>query len=345
MQDGAYVNQANSLLTYVAQVDPIWVNFSMSENDVLKYRGQAGRGQIILPKHGEYEVEILLGDGSIYPKRGRIFFADAEYNPQTGTFLVRSTLPNPDGVLRPGQFVRAHVLGAMRPKAILVPQRAVQQGAKGHFVWVVSKENKAEQRPVVVGDWQGNNWFITEGLKGGEVVVVDGGLSLQAGAPVKIKSKASAAEPRTGRRRTESRRRKNRSRQGRQIREGADHVLQVLHRASYLRYGRLANHCDRRTGGDGIPAGRAVPDDHAGHGPGDNHLSRRRLQDRRRLGGGAHRGPDQRRRQHALHDIDQFQHGADDDNRLLHAEHGSRHGTGVGAEPRQPCHAAATRSR
>jgi membrane fusion protein (multidrug efflux system) len=87
------------------------------------------------------------------------------------------------------------VLGAMRPMAILVPQRAVQQGAKGHFVWVVSKENKAEQRPVVVGDWQGNNWFITEGLQGGEVVVVDGGLALQAGAPVKIKTEASAAEP------------------------------------------------------------------------------------------------------------------------------------------------------
>ena len=194
VQDGAYVNQANSLLTYVAQIDPIWVNFSISENDVLKYRGQSGRGQLILPKQGEWEVEILLGDGSIYPKRGRILFTDAEYNPQTGTFLVRSTLPNPEGVLRPGQFVRAHVLGAMRPKGILVPQRAVQQGAKGHFVWVVSKENKAEQRPVVVGDWQGNNWFITEGLIGGEVVVVDGGLSLQAGAPVKIKTEASAAE-------------------------------------------------------------------------------------------------------------------------------------------------------
>ena len=187
IQDGAYVNQANSLLTYVAQVDPIWVNFSVSENEMLKYRGEAGRGQIILPKDGDYEVEVVLADGSIFPKRGRLTFADAEYNSQTGTFLVRASLPNPGGVLRPGQFVRAHLFGAMRPKAMLVPQRAVQQGAKGHFVWVVSKEGKAESRPVVVGDWQGNNWFITEGLKGGEVVVVDGGLSLQAGAPVKIK--------------------------------------------------------------------------------------------------------------------------------------------------------------
>jgi membrane fusion protein, multidrug efflux system len=195
VQDGAYVNQANNLLTYVAQVDPIWVNFSMSENDVLKYRGQAGRGQLIVPKQGAWEVEVLLGDGSIYPHKGRITFADAEYNPQTGTFLVRSTMPNPQGVLRPGQFVRAHVLGAMRPKGILVPQRAVQQGSKGHFVWVVSKESKAEQRPVKVGDWMGNNWFITEGLIAGDQVVVDGGLALRPGEPVKIKTQASTAEP------------------------------------------------------------------------------------------------------------------------------------------------------
>jgi membrane fusion protein, multidrug efflux system len=194
IQDGAYVNQANSLLTYVAQVDPIWVNFSISENELLKYRGEAGRGQVILPKGGDFEVEVVLADDSIFPKRGRLTFADAEYNSQTGTFLVRASFPNPGGVLRPGQFVRTHLLGAMRPKAILVPQRAVQQGAKGHFVWVVSKDGKAESRPVVVGDWQGNNWFITEGLKSGEIVVVDGGLALRPGEPVKIKTEASAAE-------------------------------------------------------------------------------------------------------------------------------------------------------
>jgi len=187
IQDGAYVSQANSLLTYVAQTNPIWVNFSISENDVLKYRGQAEKGQLIVPKEGAYGVEVVLGDGSIYPHKGRVTFADAEYNTQTGTFLIRATLPNPKDVLRPGQFVRAHLLGAIRPKAILVPQRAVQQGSKGHFVWVVTKEAKAESRPVVVGEWQGNDWFITEGLKTGDQVVVDGGLALQPGAPVTIK--------------------------------------------------------------------------------------------------------------------------------------------------------------
>ena len=192
IQDGAYVSQANSLLTYVAQTDPMWVNFSISENDVLKYRGQAAKGQLIVPKEGAYGVEVLLGDGSMYPYKGRITFADAEYNTQTGTFLVRATIPNPKDLLRPGQFVRAHLLGAIRPKAILVPLRAVQQGSKGHFVWVVGKDGKAESRPVVVGDWQGNNWFITEGLLAGDQVVVDGGLTLQPGAAVTIKAQASA---------------------------------------------------------------------------------------------------------------------------------------------------------
>ena len=194
VQDGSYLNQANSLLTYVSQIDPIWVNFSLSENDVLKYRGEAGRGQLVLPKGGAYEVEVELGDGSIFPERGRITFADAEYNQQTGTFLVRATFPNPGGVLRPGQFVRAHVLGAMRPKAILVPQRAVQQGGKGHFIWVVNKEGKAEQRPIIVGDWMANDWFINEGLIAGDQVVVDGGLSLRPGAPVTVKAQVSTVK-------------------------------------------------------------------------------------------------------------------------------------------------------
>ena len=196
VQEGAYVNQANSLLTYVAQTDPMWVNFSISENEVLKFRGEAARGQVVLPKDRAYEVEIVLADGTKFPKRGLITFADAEFNQQTGTFLVRSTFPNPDAMamLRPGQFVRAYLLGAKRPGAILVPQRAVQQGAKGHFVWVVTKENKAESRPVVVGDWMGNDWFISEGLVAGEQVVVDGGLALRPGEPVAIKAQASGTE-------------------------------------------------------------------------------------------------------------------------------------------------------
>lgn len=188
VQDGQYVTGTgeNSQLTYVAQIDPIWVNFSISENDMLKTRTEQAAGLLRVPANDEWEVDVVLADGSVFPKRGRITFANADYNTQTGTFLVRATIPNPGGVLRPGQFVRVRILGAVRPNAILVPQEAVLQGAKGHFVVVVDKENKAEVRGVEVGPWHGNDWFITRGLAPGDTVVIDGMVKLSPGAPVKI---------------------------------------------------------------------------------------------------------------------------------------------------------------
>jgi membrane fusion protein (multidrug efflux system) len=182
----------NSLLTYVMRVDPIWVTFSISENDMLKYKDETDTGKVREP--GEFVVELVLADGSVYPKRGRITFADAEFSQQTGTFLLRATLPNPNKTLRPGQFVRARVIGMVRPGAITVPQRAVQQGAKGHFVWTIDSKGKAEPRPVTVGDWIGNDWFISAGLRAGDTVVVDGGLTLAAGDPVTVKTWLPSAE-------------------------------------------------------------------------------------------------------------------------------------------------------
>ncbi len=200
VQEGSYINAMNSLLTYVVQIDPIWVTFSVSENDMLKYAAQTDTGEIVRPKEDNYVVEIVLADGSVYPKRGHITFADAEFSQQTGTFLLRATLPNPKGALRAGQFVRARILGMVRPNAITVPQRAVQQGAKGHFVWAVDSAGKAEPRPVTVGDWIGNEWFIAAGLRAGDTVIVEGGLTLAPGDPVKVKTwlpgVASGAPPR-----------------------------------------------------------------------------------------------------------------------------------------------------
>ena len=143
-----------------------------------RIRKQVQQGQIRLPENNQFVVEIELVDGTLFPYKGRITFADPSYNSQTGTFLIRASVDNPKGVLRPNQYVRTRLSGAIRPNAILVPQRAVQQGAKGHFVWVVNKDQKAELRPVVVGDWYGDSWFIAQGLAAGERVVVDGALRL-----------------------------------------------------------------------------------------------------------------------------------------------------------------------
>jgi membrane fusion protein (multidrug efflux system) len=195
MQDGAYVNLLNSHLTTVSTLSPMWVNFSISEQWIQSMRNEIARKTLVPPPDEAYEVEILQVDGSLFPQKGRITFKSPIYNPTTGTFLIRVTLDNPAGVLRPNQYVQARVKGAVRPGAILVPQRAVQQGAKGHFVWVVSKDNKAENRPVAVGEWNGDDWFINEGLKVGEDVVVDGGLTLQPGAAVSAKPWSAGSAP------------------------------------------------------------------------------------------------------------------------------------------------------
>lgn len=187
VQDGAYISSANSLLTYVARLDPMRVNFSLSENESLRLRDEMNKGLLHGSPRDDYEVELVLADGSVFPAHGRITFADASFSQETGTFLLRAELPNPQGTLRPGQFVRVNVIGFSRPNAIIVPQRAVQQGPRGAYVWVADKENKAQQRPVTAGDWMGDQWLVSEGLKDGERVVVDGFLRLGPGLPVKVK--------------------------------------------------------------------------------------------------------------------------------------------------------------
>ena len=198
VQDGAYVSTGNSLLTTVEQVDPIWINFTLSENEILTLRSERERGQLRTPERGSYEIEAVLADGTVFGHTGRITFANASYNQQTGTFLIRATFPNPDALLRPGQFIRVRAKGAVRPNAILVPQQAVLNGAQGHFVWIVDKEGKAQVRPVQVGPWYKDEWFIVGGLTAGETVAVDGVIKLAPGVPVKAvpaAAKQAEAEP------------------------------------------------------------------------------------------------------------------------------------------------------
>lgn len=195
--DGTYISPQNSLLTNVAVLSPMWVNFSISENEQQNLNEQVRKGLLREPPGRNYTIEVILVDGSIFPHTGRITFAESSFNAQTGTYLIRASVENPKGVLRPNQYVRAKMKGAVRPNAILVPQRAVQQSAKGHFVWVVGPDEKAEARPVAVGDWNGDEWFISEGLKAGERVVVDGGLMLAPGTPLAIVQQAQGAAQQT----------------------------------------------------------------------------------------------------------------------------------------------------
>ena len=144
-------------------------------------------GQVVGPENDNYAVELVLADGKVYPEVGRINFADPSFSEDTGSFLVRAVLPNRNRELRPGMFVTANVKGAVRPDAIVIPQLAVQQGPKGHLVYVVNQSGAAEVRPVVVGDYSGDkDIVIAAGLKAGDRVVVEGMLKVVPGQPVQI---------------------------------------------------------------------------------------------------------------------------------------------------------------
>lgn len=205
-RQGAFINamSESAQLTYVAAVDPIWVIFSISQNQMAQWRDQISSGMVVPPEGNRFEVELIMPDGSRYAQTGRIDFADPSFSQDTGSFLVRAVLPNPERQLRPGMFVTADLKGAMRPAAIVVPQLAVQQGSKGHVVYVVNKDNVAEVRPVVVGDYQGDeDIVVVSGLQAGDRVVTDGMLKVVPGQPVKLGGQApataeAAAEPGDG---------------------------------------------------------------------------------------------------------------------------------------------------
>jgi len=185
--EGSYLSPGEGgLLTYVDQIDPIWVIFSVSENQMLKYRSEIERGLLKFPPLNLFEVQITLANGTLFPHVGHIDFSEPSFSEETGTFLVRTQFINPEGALRPGQFVRVQLKGAVRPNSVLVPQRSVLQGAKSHYVWVINKEGKVDRRDVEVGDWQGDGWFINHGLVAGERVVVDGAVRLSPEAAIKV---------------------------------------------------------------------------------------------------------------------------------------------------------------
>ncbi|MCX8026926.1 MAG: efflux RND transporter periplasmic adaptor subunit [Thermodesulfovibrionales bacterium] len=184
-QEGSYISATDNLLTTVSQLDPIYINFSVSEYDMLRLNDDIKSGSIVFPKRDKVFVEIKLADGKIFPYKGNVNFAEPSYNTETGTFMVRAEVKNPKGDLRPGQFVRVKILGVYKPNSIIVPQRAVLQTAQGNIVFVVDGQSKAQVRPVRTGELIGDKWLIKEGLRGGDKVVVDGVIKLSPGIPVK----------------------------------------------------------------------------------------------------------------------------------------------------------------
>lgn len=192
--EGSLATANDTLLTTISQIDPIWIVFNVSENEQLRLNRAMADGQLELPKDNAYDVTVQLSDGSAFPRRGRINFADTRVNPTTGTYEMRAEIPNGDGALKPGQFVRVILQGAKRVNVLAVPQVAVLDGPQGKFVYVAGKDKDgkdvAAPRPIVVGDWVGangsNEWVIESGLKAGDPVIVNGVARLMGGGPIKI---------------------------------------------------------------------------------------------------------------------------------------------------------------
>jgi membrane fusion protein (multidrug efflux system) len=177
---------ADSLLTTISQVDPIWVRFSLSESDLAKLP------QRRLVRGAPVDVRLTLPDGTRYPGKGRLNFAATQIDLRLGTQQLRAEFDNPKVQLLPGQFARVQLVAGQRDNVFLVPQAAVMQAEKGYFVFVLDKEGKAAMRPVQVADWIGKDWVITGGLAAGDGVIVDNLLKLRPGSAVSAVAQAEA---------------------------------------------------------------------------------------------------------------------------------------------------------
>jgi membrane fusion protein (multidrug efflux system) len=190
--EGTLVQAQQTLLTSITQIDPIHVIFGIAESEHLKLQKETAEGRLVLPKDNRFDVTVKLADGSFSNAIGKLDFSDVRVNPQTGTSEARAVLPNPNQKLRPGQFVRVMLKGAVYPNALAVPQRAVLEGPKTKIVMTVNPQNMVEPRPVEVGEWAGEDWIVTNGLKPGDRVIVDGIMKARPGAPVRV---AAATPP------------------------------------------------------------------------------------------------------------------------------------------------------
>ena len=180
---GTLVTAGGTTLATVSTVDPVYVQFNMSENEYLRL-AQANQGAI--PSQWGSEVSLVLSNGMAYPGIGKVQQIDRALGQSTGSLLIKAQFNNPQQTLIPGMFGRVTISGGTREDAMLIPQRAVQQVLEKTFVTVVGEENKAVSREVTLGDKVGSYWIVESGLTTEDVVVVEGLTKLQEGAQLNV---------------------------------------------------------------------------------------------------------------------------------------------------------------
>ena len=185
--EGALVGQGEATqLAVVQQIHPMYVNFTQSASDVMRLRQALANGKLQrAPGDEAVAVRLVLDDDSVYPLAGRLLFSDLSVDPSTGQIMLRAEVPNPQGRLLPGLYVRVRLEMAQAANAILLPQQAVTRSNEGDSVKVVGPDGMVSTRAVRVGSAQGNQWLIEDGLKAGELVMVDGFQKLRGPGPVK----------------------------------------------------------------------------------------------------------------------------------------------------------------
>jgi membrane fusion protein (multidrug efflux system) len=174
-------NGEATLLTTVSNVNPMRVYVSISESDYLMYQRLRAGGKA---RTGAGELQLILADGSLFPEKGRIIIADRAVDLKTGTLSLVAEFPNPNALLRPGQFGRVRLAASVAENALLVPQKAVTEMQSAKVVYVVGPDNKVELRSVTLGDRVDQNYIVTEGVKAGERIIVEGLQKARPGATV-----------------------------------------------------------------------------------------------------------------------------------------------------------------
>ncbi|RBP39069.1 membrane fusion protein (multidrug efflux system) [Roseimicrobium gellanilyticum] len=194
---------SNVVLTSVSTLDPIKLVFPISETEYLIAADYLQKALAKPLNEREEFIELILADGKPFPHKGRLLAVDLNVKGATGTIVITALAANPGNILRPGLFARARIKTKVLEKAVVIPQRAVNEVQGTYQIGVVGANGKAEIRPVKAGPRTGSNWVITEGLKEGETVIVEGFQKVRAGAPVTAKpwtppashADASAATP------------------------------------------------------------------------------------------------------------------------------------------------------
>jgi RND family efflux transporter MFP subunit len=177
-----------TILTTVSQVDPIKAYFAISEGEYMKFAQRISAVAEGRRKMGEQKVlELVLSDGSVYPRKGWVVLADRQVDVKTGTIRMAGAFDNPGGILRPGMFGRVRAVTGTAKDALLVPQRSVVETQGSYSVVVIDAVNRASIRPVKTGERVGQNWIITEGVKPGEEVIADGIQKAKQGSEVRTK--------------------------------------------------------------------------------------------------------------------------------------------------------------